>query len=420
MKKKYLTILLIFCVYFSQAQIVDIPDANFKDALINNPVAEIGNNMWEDVDVNDDGEIQETEAEQVIKLKVRNKNISSLTGIESFINIEFLDLWFNQVTDLDLTQNTNLYFLDCSSNHLLNLDVTQNIHLEHLNCEFNNLSSLNIIQNNNLKLLKFSFNNLLEIDLSGNLLLEEVNFQANNIENIDITQNNSLTKLFCANNQITSLDLSQNSLLGQLFCYGNQLTSLFLPHGTNLYEVNCSYNDLTNLDVSLNPNLGILDCRNNLLTTLDLSQNIIGHLNCSENQLISLNIKNGYTHIISTLNSTENIDLFCIQVDDEEYANNELNWSKDPWAEYSEDCTLGLEENMIKSISFYPNPVNDILNISSLDQFIKEVKIINLQGKVIRLFYNKSTMNLLDLATGMYFIKIESDDNSVIKKMIKN
>jgi len=81
MKNHYLFFILLFVTLTSNAQIVDIPDTNFKNALLNHdPI----------IDTNNDGEIQESEAESVTVMYVTDKNISSLEGIQSFILLELL------------------------------------------------------------------------------------------------------------------------------------------------------------------------------------------------------------------------------------------------------------------------------------------------------------------------------------------
>ena len=83
-----------FCAAFAvNAQIVNIPDANFKNALVNTLCVDTDNNNVgdADVDTNNDGEIQVSEALAVIALDVFSNNISDLTGIESFANLQWLD-----------------------------------------------------------------------------------------------------------------------------------------------------------------------------------------------------------------------------------------------------------------------------------------------------------------------------------------
>ena len=150
--KHVLLTLTLFVSFFASAQIVNIPDANFKNALLNhNPV----------IDTNGDGEIQVSEAENFDSiLNVNSQNISDLTGIEFFINIDFLLCSENQLTQLDLSQNLNLTLLSVSNNLLTSLNITNNHQLFKLNCNNNQLTSLDTSQNENLQYLR-CFNNLL-------------------------------------------------------------------------------------------------------------------------------------------------------------------------------------------------------------------------------------------------------------------
>jgi hypothetical protein len=86
--------------------------------------------------------------------------------------------------------------------------------------------------------------------------------------------------------------------------------------------------------------------------------------------------------------------------------------------------TLGLDENILEtSITIYPNPVSTILKIRAAK--IKSVELINILGKSMRIYTNKTLenavqINIEDLAKSMYFLKINTANSSVIKKIIKN
>src|SRR5688572_2739502 len=91
------TLLICFCV---SAQIVNIPDANFKAMLLladtNNFIARNLNGDFFKIDSNNDSEIQVSEATQVSLLILRPSEyptlpIHSLEGVRSFINLEILD-----------------------------------------------------------------------------------------------------------------------------------------------------------------------------------------------------------------------------------------------------------------------------------------------------------------------------------------
>ncbi|MGK0296062.1 MAG: hypothetical protein ACI884_002237 [Ulvibacter sp.] len=117
--KKYILFILFTGIVFSvKAQIVNIPDANFKDALVNsNCVDSNGDGIPDrDVDTNDDGEIQLSEADDVLSLEVYERNINSLEGISSFGNLEMLNCGLNLLASLDLSQNPALIELRAQNN----------------------------------------------------------------------------------------------------------------------------------------------------------------------------------------------------------------------------------------------------------------------------------------------------------------
>ncbi len=125
MKKRIkilLFITLISCV-ITQAQIVNIPDTNFKNALLNHsPV----------IDTNNDGNIQFSEAEIASGINVINKNIIDLTGIENFINLDSISCSNNQFSSLDLSNNNKLSFIFCNNNDNLTYVNLKNGNTSHL------------------------------------------------------------------------------------------------------------------------------------------------------------------------------------------------------------------------------------------------------------------------------------------------
>ncbi|MCH9661903.1 MAG: hypothetical protein K0U54_13445 [Bacteroidetes bacterium] len=58
--------------------------------------------------------------------------------------------------------------------------------------------------------------------------------------------------------------------------------------------------------------------------------------------MTSLDARNGNNHNMTGLESHDNFDLFCIEVDDVVFANNQscgsTQWCKDGWVSYSEAC----------------------------------------------------------------------------------
>ncbi|MCJ1807421.1 T9SS type A sorting domain-containing protein [Flavobacterium covae] len=71
------------------------------------------------------------------------------------------------------------------------------------------------------------------------------------------------------------------------------------------------------------------------------------------------------------------------------------------------------------NISIFPNPTSNILNINlNNDSSISSIQILNLEGKVVHEDINE-TINVSELPSGLYIIKIKTDKEEIIKKFIK-
>lgn len=121
---KTLAFILLIFSSVCHSQIINFPDSNFKNALVNtNCVNTNGNGVGDiDADTNNDGEIQESEAEAVIGLNVDGQNISSLEGIQYFTNILDLRCRDNSITNITGNLNPNIEILFLGQNLLTSLD----------------------------------------------------------------------------------------------------------------------------------------------------------------------------------------------------------------------------------------------------------------------------------------------------------
>lgn len=94
---------------------------------------------------------------------------------------------------------------------------------------------------------------------------------------------------------------------------------------------------------------------------------------------------------------------------------------------YYENCyvniVLGLKKLNQNNFSIYPNPFKSEIYIDSKNSNIEEITIYNHLGKEIRKIIDYSINESIDLTSfdsGVYFIKIQADQNSTIKQVIKN
>jgi len=91
----------------------------------------------------------------------------------------------------------------------------------------------------------------------------------------------------------------------------------------------------------------------------------------------------------------------------------------DPYAVFK-NYPLSTSDFYLNKIKIYPNPVQDVLNISAEDLNIESIKIFSLQGTLIKEVSVQDSLYVGELSAGMYFLKITSEGKTTIKKFIKS
>lgn len=349
MRKQLLIIAFALTTGFLQAQVINIPDANFNTALLN---------YIPKIDLNNNGKIELSEAQAITTLSVISKSISDLRGIEYFTKLSKLYCKGNNLQTLDLSQNTALTLLDCSSNSngLRYLDVSKNIALTELNCSKNaflntlNFGSANKLQNLNcsgcnftslnvsslvdLVQLRCSSNFLTVLETNGAVSLDNLSAESNRLSNIDLSSNTKITSLYLSVNQFTNLDISKLTKLVYFWINSNSILSLDLSNNISLKQLNCSYNNLSSLDTKNNMNLGVVDCNNNKFTSLDLGASIYS-LNCSSNNLTDFLDLTKTGVFILDCTSNPNLKSICLP---NLGPNTTTSYMKDAIANWSTSC----------------------------------------------------------------------------------
>lgn len=299
--KKILLLLLLICG-FAQAQIVTIPDANFKNRLI-----ALG------IDTNSDGNIQTTEALAVNILVVTNSNISDLSGISSFANLTILYCDGNQINDLNLSGLNSLQTLYCGGNPLNSLNVSGLTNLVLLNCDINQLTTLDVSGLSNLQFLRCQNGQITSLNLTGAVALDEIYCDYNNLSVLNIPVLPNLRSLFLTNNNLSSLDLTNCVNLVSVGCDMNQISNLNVSGLTRLESLYVGGNQLAGFDLSGLSSLTDLECSYNQLTSLNLSGiSSLMYLNCSHNQLTVLDL-NDQVDLISFYVQNNNLNAFYIK-----------------------------------------------------------------------------------------------------------
>ena len=107
----------------------------------------------------------------------------------------------------------------------------------------------------NLQKLWFRYNSVEELDVSGMANLQRLNAYDNRLTDVDVSGCTGLTVINAGYNELMHLDVSGLTSLEVLYCVSNNITSLNLRGCESLQLLNCRYNQLTSIDVSECPNL---------------------------------------------------------------------------------------------------------------------------------------------------------------------
>ena len=199
--------------------------------------------------------------------------ITSLSGIEQFVNLEFLRCCQTGLATCDLSQNKSLKDVQIYGSLLQSLDVTNLTELERLNCA--------------------GSPQLAELDLSNCKKLGSLDCSQTALDVINIPVPENMWRLCYGGNKDLQVDLSLYPKLTILGIYGMGLTTLNIPQSiqSKLVALYVSNNNLTTIDLTEYPNLENLECGMNNLTSLDLS--VVPGLRtlyCDRNKISALDI----------------------------------------------------------------------------------------------------------------------------------
>lgn len=440
MKKLILSGLFLFSIS-NYAQNTAIPDPKFEQALINLGI--------DSGPIN--GSVKTSSISSLTSLSLPPNYdgdanaITDLTGIEGFTSLTSLYCDYqkltrlnvsantklttlicndNLLTALDITKNTLLVNLNFDNNQITNIDISKNTALDSFSANFNLLTSLDLSKNTNLTGLYCSYNQLTSLNTSANQKLKWLQCALNQIPSLNISANTNLLSLIVSANLLTDLSIEKNLLLENLEIDSNQITTMDISKHTALKHYSCSINPLKTLDVSKNVNLTKLYCNYNQLTTLDLSTLVkLTFLHAIGNDLKNVNLKNGKNMLITPYDPdfSDNPNLTCIQVDDVAYANS--NWTYKPsTAVYSASCpALGLKDIAFNTVSIYPNPAKGELHIDNIT--LEQATIYDALGHKIKTVsfdstITNNTIELLNYSKGMYYLYLQSQGETTVKKIM--
>lgn len=212
---------------------------------------------------------------QTLDFNWKGLTISSLEGIEHFVNLQYLYCNTVGLVSCDLSKNTNLRTIDFAfNNQMETLDLSANTRLEYAylaGCQ--KLKTLNIDGCTNL--VTIVLNNcsaLTSVSIPNKANLQTLNYASTGLS-FDLTLFTSLSDLNCSYTGLTSLNIPQDMKprLKNLGCDGINLGTLDLNEYPNLTALSCSNTGISTLDLSKVPNLNVLYCHANKIKVLDIT-----------------------------------------------------------------------------------------------------------------------------------------------------
>ena len=424
-----------------------IPDANFEDAL---------NELTYDNYLGDN-KVPTALINTITSINVRLKNITDMTGIEDFTALEELYADNNDLTSIDVSNNTALTHLVVYNNSNLssfmvadpsiiervtfsNCNLTGNLNfsnypvLTNFSVQNNDLTGLNLKNGNNTNFTYFHAGG------NSNLNCIVVDDVAHSTANWTNNGGATFTNTFCNYTPIldtnfeaalealgyddisgdgqvptalievvTSLDVNTQSIsdltgiqdftaLTDLNCTDNSLTSLDVSNNGNLQTLDFDNNDVATLTLGANTNLDDVSGRYNQLTSVDVSANT---------GLTSLNLRN---NTFTTVDVSNNINLGGLNLN--ETGITSLDITNNVNLAY-----LYLSNNSLSSLDISQNSLLQNINLTN-----SNLTTINTSNqtvlRILRLSGNDLTA--LDLTTNVALTQLECADNNLSSFNLKN
>lgn len=381
--KLFLLALTLFSLGVS-CQIINFPDAGFKEALLGTNSSNFvlcydssGNNIL--ADQNNDGEIQLSEAAQIYRIDFRQiSNYSSLEGINSFVNLE------------------SIYYINDSNNSHIhgkigNISIDGLSHLKTVNlsdCDVSKASFKNCPVLSEVKSdFRDSYNTYPDPNIHGNTTeltinncpkLNFVSWTNNNVASANIADAPELKHLELRGNSLTSFDASQLTNLDYLDLSNNQATWGPLTGEANFVP------SLTNVNINGLTKLNHLNASHQLLNNqgIDLSQL----------KSVNLNLDLSY----NDFNSEIVINTPILDYQGINFSNNKITGftvNADFSTQYYSGAIFDLSNNLIKNVKFDTGGQHSNINISNnpLTQF--DCPLL----KVLYLNFDKTNVNYISL-----------------------
>lgn len=226
-KFSFLFVFILFA-HNAMAQFVYFPDPAFKASVLDQ--------YW-GYDLNSDQEIDSAEALLIDSVQCQLQNAFSISGIEAFPNLVYLQCGENNITSMDLSQNTLLQYVSANQNDLISINVAGCVNLTYLRLFWNYLPSIDVSTCLNLEYLDITGNSVDSLDLSNNPSLNALDCSVNGMVYLNVKNNNNVnfTHLFAGANYLDCITVD-DAIYSEVNWIGND----YLFDSTVVFSNDCS------------------------------------------------------------------------------------------------------------------------------------------------------------------------------------
>lgn len=158
-------------------------------------------------------------------------------------------------------------------NDLSQISLPRSIRVNILDIAFNELETLDVSEQESLMSLEAHYNKLTSLKLGNHPDLRAIIVHGNQLEQLDIDDADMpiLTDLLCGGNPLTELNTANLKTLTYLDCASTQIRLIDLSENKQLEFLNLSGNPISSLSLLDHNSLGVLLIRNSKITKIDLS-----------------------------------------------------------------------------------------------------------------------------------------------------
>ena len=369
-------------------------------------------------------------------------NITSL-NLGGCLHLENLHCPNNRLTVLDLNPNTMLKKLNCNDNQLTTLNLSNKVFLAEVTCAKNRLTDLNLTGSIHFSTFDCSDNKITTLNFSGCAALSTLKCFKNQLQNLNLSGCTALKNLYCDNNQLAILNLSGCKAIEYIDCKKNEIELIILQESVPLRDIKCDKNRLllSNLH-NISAKISSDYCNKDYGTqTIPLRKIRIGEVvdysaekefdGFVTNFYVSKIGNDGYyqTAIIDEdysisggIITFHKAGSYSVIMSNPQGVPNSIAFPTSVTATFTVNDGTGITASAPSlNLNIYPNPTTGQLTIDNGELKINSIEIFDVYGRIIvncQLSIVNS-IDISDLANGVYFLKISTEKGMVTKKIVK-